>query len=479
MKRIQFMQNHSRQNNRGRWIVLSFILAAFLPFILRLGLDVNAVNRQALNQIYREWRVSDSFQELKKQGEEIRFVKSSREGVFEDLFQSLLQSDFKLVSRGDIPVVTGYFEKGKVLTGRIEWRNGGDEWPLHVYSSETRFINNGLLLGFWVSLILLFFGMRFVKASALTAFFMLLWQVRWNPIAIIFFIGDEVKLNVREWMLNIHTLENSLFFLLVALAILTAIFRFLAKPFLKKLDDEGTPLLLLLSLIAEPLILFAASKVMGWGEGIYWWKVYLGSLCFRFVGVSFLLSLLIFKPRCPEAPERELTINRDFGIGINLALPVVFLLAGGWQWLNAVLIVDAGTSILMLKSFLTGLLLSALVGSRFASLILGIFVFALVAPPTEGHWVAAAVFGFFLEGLWMGWWLSPLKGGNVKIPMPHTKNLFFVCAGVGWVLGIFLYTAGVPLALSWGLVLLSIWSYGQMDSALKRDIDEYEMGTRA
>lgn len=459
-------------SRKGRWLLLGLILAAFMPFILRLGLDVNAVNRQALSKIYRDWRVSESFQNLKQQGDELRILKSSREGTFEDLLQGLLQNDFKIVNEGEAPILTSYFEKGKVLSARIEWSKGGEGLPVHVFHAETRFVNNGLLLGFWLSLILLFFGMDAIKATALTAFFMFLWQVRWNPMAIPFYIWDEVKLNVRELMLGAENLEGRLFFVLLGLMGMIGVTRLILRKWLEKRNDEGAPQVLLISLVLEPIILFLASKAMNWGEGVYWWKVYLGSLCFRFVGVSFLMSLIVFKPK-KEVDEIKSRVS-PWAVFVSMSLPVVFLLTGGWHWLNAVLIVDAGSSILMLKAFLTGALLAALTGSRWASLILGTFVLAWVAPPTEGHWVSAAVFGFFMEGLWMGWWVSPVKGNRMQIPMPHTKNLFFVCAGVGWVLGIFINTAGVPLALSWVLVLLSIWSYGQMNSGLKREIQDLE-----
>ncbi len=475
MKRLKKLEEKRLGNSKGRWFVLALILAAFLPFILRLGLDVNAVNRQALNRVYREWRVSPSFQELKSQGSELRLLKSDREGVFEDLFQGLLQNDFKLVGRSDVPVVASYFKKSKVLSARIEWGQADISLPVQVFHSETRFVNNGLLLGFWLSLILLFFGMESAKATALTVFFMLLWQVRWNPMEIPLYIWDEAKLCYQEILLGLYNLESSMFFVLLMLAVVVGLFQVIAKPLIRKLPDQGIPQVLLFSVLVEPMLLYLSSKVMGWGDGVYWWKVYLGSLCFRFVGVSFLLSLMIFRPKRLPAPG--LKQASAWAVFMSLMLPTAFLVAGGWQWLNAVLIVDAGSSILMLKAFLTAALLAALTGSRWASLILGVFVLSWVAPPTEGHWVSAAVFGFFFEGLWMGWWLSPLKSNRIQMPMPHAKNLFFVCAGVGWVLGIFINTAGVPLALSWVLVLLSIWSYGQMDAALKQDIRDFEMET--
>jgi hypothetical protein len=153
-----------------------------------------------------------------------------------------------------------------------------------------------------------------------------------------------------------------------------------------------------------------------------------------------------------------------------LLIPVGFMISGGWEWLNAVLIVDAGWSILMLKAFLTGLLLSAITGSRWISMLIGLFALATVAAPSEGHWVTAAVFGFFLEGLWMGWWVSPMKDWQPLLPLWKHRKSFLVSSFVGWILGIFVYTAGVPLVICWIIVLLGVWSYGQLQESPQSEL---------
>ncbi len=470
-----------------RWVWLCLILAAFLPFILRLGLDINAVNRQALRKVYRGWVLSPDFQDLKKLGPELRFERSRDSGVFEDLFLSMLQKDFRVVDLPGVPVVRSFFEKEKNLSGRIEWQTNLDSEP-RVFRYESRFTNNALLLGFWVALILVFFALPVRTGALLTVLVMLLWQVRWNPLDVPFYLWDESRLFLGE--LRARSLGPEM--LIVGLALLSFLFLVVMRPWIRRgvsrWGDRSLVGFMGVSLLLEPVFLFLASRISEWGPQAAWWKVYLGSLCFRFVGVSFLMSL-VFRGQVKAADQDE-TLDPDvvptlptrmwsrldyirvatreskhliWGGSIwTLLLPLVFVVAGGWEWLNAVMIVDAGWSILMLKAFLTGLLLAALTGSRCVSMFVGLLSLSQVAAPSEGHWMAAAVFGFFAEGLWLGWWLSPMKDLQPFLPLNRYRKIFFVSALIGWALGIFVYTAGVPLVLCWIIVLLGVWSYGQI-----------------
>jgi hypothetical protein len=473
-------------NFNRKWIWLCLILAAFLPFLLRLGLDINAVNRQALRKVYRAWTLTPDYQQLKQMSSDLRFERSRKSDVFDDLFLSMLQRDFRVVEDPSVPIVRSYFEKEKNLNGRIEWQKSLEAAPL-VFHYEARFTNNALLLGFWIALILVVFSLSIHRGALVTLALMLLWQVRWNPLGIPIYLGQEISLLWGEFQASRMNME----LIVSGVAFLSLIVLFAARPLIRRgvalWGDRSLVVFVLLSFLVEPLALFAASVLHGWGPQVSWWKVYLGSLCFRFVAVAFLISLLFRQPDSDEEHgvdanaenllQAEVTHRRSEYIRAvtqkapriewrghhwALLLPLVFLLAGGWEWLNAVMIVDAGWSILMLKAFLTGLLLAGLTGSRFVAMFIGLLALAQVAAPSEGHWVAAAVFGFFAEGLWLGWWLSPMKDLHPFMPLHRYRKTFFVSAFIGWALGIFIYTAGAPLVLCWVVVLLGVWSYGQI-----------------
>jgi|GEM_PF-1004600 len=484
------------KNSKRRWVWLCLILASFLPFILRLGLDINAVNRQALRKVYRAWSLSPDFEELKSLGSDVRFERSRDSGVFEDLFLTMLQKDFRVVETPEAPVVRSFFEKEKHLSGRIEWQANLSESP-RVYRYESRFTNNALLLGFWVSLIFIFFSLAVPQGALLTILVMLLWQVRWNPLDIPFYLWDEARL----LLLEMRHAQWSLELMVIGAAVVAFVGQLIFRPLMRKgvarWGDRSILSFMALSLLIEPVFVFLAAHLLGWGPLVSWWKVYLGSLCFRFVGVAFVLSL-VFKGQpmlMSDADDEEADASASPGprsawsrldyIRVatresrhiewrasiwTLLLPLVFVLCGGWEWLNAVMIVDAGWSILMLKAFLTGLLLAALTGSRFVAMFVGLLSLAQVAAPSEGHWMAAAVFGFFSEGLWLGWWLSPMKDLHPFVPLNRHRKIFFVSALIGWALGIFVYTAGVPLVLCWMIVLLGVWSYGQVQDGRSGEV---------
>jgi hypothetical protein len=472
------------------WIWLGLLLIAFMPFILRLGLDVNAVNRQAMSKIYQTWLLSPETQSLKASTKELRFERSRDGDVFEDLFVGLLQRDFKVSQSSEVPLIKAYFIKEKNLTARIEWSAPALKHSEPKYFEyRVRFTNNALLLGFWVSLILLFFSLPVARAAVLSLFLMLLWQVRWNPVEIPFHVWNEFQVLWNEFRLDASDSRLWVWWGTLIITLGLFVFRPLLQRFISRHEDRSCVVLMASSFLLEPLLIFAAAHYAQWGEEIFWWKVYVGSLCFRFVSIAFLFSLFRSKQN-PEMDSQnfysvsERLSRQEFIRQLShrsksiqwkastacLLLPLGFLLSGGWEWLNAVLIVDAGWSVLMLKAFLTGLLLAAITGNRLISMLIGLFALATVAAPIEGHWITAAVFGFFLEGLWMGWWVSPMKDWQPLLPLWKHRRSFLVSSFVGWILGIFIYAAGVPLVICWIVVLLGVWSYGQLQDSSRSEL---------
>lgn len=462
------------QELKRSWIWLCLMLAAFLPFVLRLGLDVNAVNRQAMSKIYRVWQISPVSKELRNLGKEIRFERTRESDVFEDLFLGLLHRDFKVSESNQVPLIRVYFEKDKNLRARIEWQKSGAALnEAQVFEYEARFTNNALLLGFWIPLILLFFSLPIAKASVLSLMLMLLWQVRWNPVEIPFFLYEESRVLFYELKSNSYDRHVWLSWATLLLTTIIIVLRPWLKKVLESFEKNSTLVLLGASFLAEPVLIFAASKFANWSAEIVWWKIYLGSLCFRFVTVAFVFGWFQVSSNTNKNLFSKESPSFVWKAPLSsLFLPLIFIFSGGWEWINAVLIVDAGWSILMLKAFLTGLLLAAITGSRWISMILGLFAMATVAVPSEGHWISAAVFGFLLEGLLIGWWVSPMKGWSPVLPLWAYRRVFMVSCLVGWTLGIFIYTAGVPHVLCWILVLLGMWSYGQLQESPKQELSK-------
>jgi len=434
------------------WIWLCLLLAAFLPFVLRLGLDVNAVNRQAMSKVYHVWMLTPEARNLQSLTKEVRFERSREADVFEDLFLGLLQRDFKVSESSGIPIVRAFFDKDKNLTGRIEWHVADlSAAEVHDFEYQARFTNNALLLGFWLSLILMFFSLPVARAALLSLFLMLLWQVRWNPLDIPFHVYSEFKILVDEFRVDASDPRLWVWWGTLGLTLLLFLLRPALRRLVERYEDRSFYLLMGAGFLAEPFLIYMAGRFAQWNSEIYWWKVYAGSLCFRFISVAFVFSLLQHKEKKEEDSSRLLSIlpeklsRQEFIRNVVrkssrikwhasipcLLMPLGFLVAGGWEWLNAVLIVDAGWSILMLKAFLTGFLLALITGSRWISMLMGLFALATVAAPSEGHWVSSAVFGFFLEGLFLGWCLTPMKDWQPLFPLWKHRKSFFVSCFVG------------------------------------------------
>jgi len=472
------MINRSGPKKFWKVFIYLVLVGAILPFLLRLGLDLDGVNRQALKKVYYQWKWSEVKTHFAKV-DTVVLKRSDRRDRFEEFFISELQKDFKVVEYGDFPEFRVFFAKDRTLRARIEWRMSPSSAQWKHWEGESRFSNNGILIGFWVALIFYFFGRspRFVISIAI--FLMLAWQSRWNLLAIPWIVLEPFFQAYKEMSWRVFRDEwsgwdfGSMPFLAAVLWFVVA-YVFQGRFFRKLVDSRKRNWsILAISFLVEPLAIWAGSLVVPWSADASWWKVYLGSFGFRFVTFSYLFSTFMRPPAEMKVRDHK----RSRYDRLALFLVPTFMVAGGWSWLHAVLIVaDAGTALLHLKVFVTSAVLAALLGSRIFSVFFGLIVLAFIANPTQGHYNASATFGFFMDGLLIGWWLTPLKGEFPVLPFPERKQEFLLSSFVGWTLGVFLWAAGVPISICWIAVFLAIWSYGQMRQRGPRSLVEVESG---
>ena len=447
-----------------------------MPFLLRLGLDLDGVNRQALKKIYHQWKWSEAKSHFTGI-DTVIFKRSDRRDRFEDFFVSELQQEFKVVEVGNYPEFRAFFEKDRTLRARIEWRMSPQISAWDHWEGESRFPNNGILIGFWVAVIFYFFGRSPKFLISVAVFLMLAWASRWNLLAIPWIVLEPFYQAFKEmsWRLQKSDWSDwdfgSLPFLGAMLwLVISALFQ---SKLIRRLFSTARRywVILAISFILEPVAIWAGSLLVPWAVDASWWKVYLGSFAFRFVTFSYLFSIIIRGPsQAPKHDGRRSRFER-----LSLLLVPTFLISGGWSWLHAVLIVEeSGSALLHLKVFVTSAVLSALLGSRIFSVVFGLIVLCFMASPTHGHYNASATFGFFMDGLLIGWWLTPLKGEYPILPFPERKQEFLLSSFVGWTLGVFLWAAGVPISVCWIAVFLAIWSYGQMRQRGVRPLIELE-----
>ena len=464
------------------WPWLIFLLLGLLPVALRTELDLASQDRLAVLSLYRDWRWSGAGRSLKP-GVEVVFEDADDKGPLVNLFKSQLQRDFRVASFGPAPHVRALFDESSIvgrLRARIEIENVNEE-P-RAWSGEAVRLGNGWMMGPWVALALLILGQPLGLALACHVLMTALWLSHWSPLDIpstlLQFVlpsFGEIAFRVRENYWNASELGR--------LPALGALLWFLPRLLLQAWNRGGdarsslrrTRMLVLGSFLVEPLVVWTGSLFGQWSADAAWWKVYLGSFAFRFLTLAFAAAVF-FRPEIfrlpPAGPDEDAPARIPKRVYVMLALlPLLFIAANGWSWLAAALAYSTGESLFRLKVFGLGWLLSMATGSRLFSLWLGTLALAVTVPPATGHWNAAQLLACLLDGLLVGWWMSPLKA--VRLRDFFRMGLFELAAvaTLAVIVGTFLSSVGVPVGLCWLSLILGLWAYSQASAGRHENED--------
>jgi len=452
----------SKDKSLAIWLLAA---CAIFPFFLQTGLDLDAIQRQSVIQMYREWRWQSDAKELRP-GSTIIFDRQSERSELEEFFKIQLQKDFKVLDIGEHPRVRAFFSNDTFLHARIEWIEPGEVIPTSVWQGKARFINNGILLGVMLGALLYILGQGFRTISWVSIIFMLLWYVDWNLLAIpahilqstvSLFYEIYLRFAYNDWVANeMGQLASLGAFLWVTVLV------FFFKIFHRRPGPKTIRNTLLLSFLLEPLFLWMASQFAQWGTNVDWWKVYLGSFLFRFLTVSFLL-IYFFRPSLINFEEKKLYKAKRQIFPISaLFLSYVFLISGGWAWLHVVLSPETSDTLLRLKIFFVSVLLSFALGSRIFSMWLALLALSILLPPARGYWASAIWFGFLFDGLLIGWWMSPYKAVYPVVCSREPVKHWLAVITIAWIAGVFLSSVGAPLVLCWAMLVLGIWAFLQI-----------------
>lgn len=467
------------QGPRRRVLLAVIVVLSGFPFLLKTGIDSEVVRNQAVVSIYRSWRFSEGVRDLNP-GSGIVFERRSERSAYEEALQSQLQKDFRLIDArladSKTPRVRSFFTTEGLLRARLElWPDRQAPEPF-VWEGARRFVNNGILLGSWLSILFWLLGWGPRKSLLLGAAATLFWYSDWNLLAIpgllvAFFVDFFTEIFARIFNGNWNAGELGRLAELggVLWAVLLGVFWI----FDAKTGARAKPLrFLLATLLLEPFILYFGSRFGNWGPEASWWKVYLGSLAFRFVTGAHLFFYFL-RPKLFEAQVSSGT-KRSYSSGLgsraSILLPLVFLISGGWEWLHSVLNPGLGDILLQLKVFLMGFVISLCLGSRVFSLWLGMLVVSILLQPTKGHWIAAGFFGVLMDGLLLGWWVTPLKGFHLGFMRDesgqHWSRRFVFVSVMAWIVGTLFSSVGAPLGIVWAALGLGVWAYSQLTTPI-------------
>ncbi len=449
------MVNDWLKSSRILWILAIW---AVLPFFLRLNLDYQAVERQGVLSLYREWRMSPGVRDLKP-GTDIVFEASNSKNRLEEAFRTQLARDFRIVEQGDAPRVQAVFTVSGRLHGRIEMKE--------VWRGSVRLINNGILLGLWVALLVVFLGLPFSWALVFGAGIVLFWRSHWNLLGVpqdtflaLYRIGEEIAVRATTGNWNATELGRAAeLFGLLCLPLSVAAYFWDRWRLWRRHRLAGH---LLVGLALEPVFLWTVSLFAQWGAETSWLRIYVGSFGFRFLFLGLLLYALLDRGWVTRLQDQWAQRSASL---VPILTSAVMLVSGLWAWGQSALYPEPSDTVVRLKVFIVSLLLALVTGSRMFSLGLGLLLVAVILPPSRGHLQAASLVGLSLDALFVGWVLSPFKsfgpGALIGTPLRH-----FAFIGIaGWLFGVLLSSVGIPLVACWGLFLFAVWAYAQLSAS--------------
>lgn len=440
-------------------IVVLFVMMSLFPFLMRMEIDFSAVKKQAVSNIYQQWKLDHPHLLQKHTSASFSYNEAETDNAIElAYFRELLQNDILVTDTNTTLGIKVNMHSTHYLSTRIQMVENAinnKEW-----NGRTRYTNNGILLGPWLGSFLFLLGLPIAKCAVLAGFFMLLWQGTWNPTQLFLTLKDLFRATARDLELaSIAQIKDvspqTLLLISCALFLLLSfgISNILKQRYKKvKLSQRLYFYGILAFFALEPLMLWVFSIFSKWHTDSLWWKVYLGSIPYRFISFGFII-LLLHNKNNRQHLFHEKIYNIKFS-NMALILPLCFILAGGWPWINATMIAEPLDILMRLKTFWIGILIAILMGNRFASMMIGMLAYAYITPPSKGHYLAAAQFACLMDGLFLGWWLSPFKNHQPLMPLPITGTRLIFLTIIGWGFGVFLSSLGLSYWLSWPLFLL-------------------------
>ena len=454
------------------WVLVGLIAA--LPVFLRIEINPTESDRQAVYQVYHAWRWSHSIRNMRS-GSELVFERVNEKSRFEETFFQQLQRDFKLVTISSAPRVKAFFESDNELRARIEFRPYKTS-DVEGFQTVAQFPSNGILIGAWVTVSLLVMGLMYNSALWGGVGIFLIWVSGWNPLEIPsdlvrpllrFFQEIISRIRIHDWNATEYSTLAMLSVVVWAVAY-GSVGTLFEKKWIQ--HDRARRTAVILGLGLEVLALWAASRFGHWGDDVVWWKALLASLVQRYVLWGVLLfwflklslqgRLLEFSGLTKESNGRSTRIAQDVA---RVLLPLLFIIGGGWAWIQSLWAgLPASSTQLILKLFWVGFLVSYITGSRVASLWILSLAAGVMLPPARGHWLAGHQWASLLDGLLLGWWISPMKGWFPVLPFGSPPRELAIISLLVWAMGTFLSAVGLPMVVCWILIFVAMWVLAQI-----------------
>jgi hypothetical protein len=452
-------------SKKGRWIFL-LISFALLPLLVRTGLDPEKIREHAVERVYQQWRASDTAK-LVPSGAELHLQESVLRTPFHHHFRGQLAKDYVLYTDTSYPRVSVEFGDGDYLWASVQIETSPGLRSL--WQGQTRLVNNGYLIGVWLAGLILLAGLGLWVASTGFVVFTFLWASHWNPLGLPEYIFERLQTGFN--LIGEGFSRNTLAFVLALSSVFLFVLYFsIKKRFKFQFQEKRRSTWLIVSLLLEPVLVFLNFSFYEWGPGESWWRLYIMSWVGRFFTVPFLVHHFFFESKDPRWLVGAKLERRPIKLfPLAILMPAFFYFGMGWDWVGVLGASQEAPVLMGLKTFAVAVMLGIVLGSRPYALIFGLMMFPVMLAPSATPLDMAFRLGVFLDGLLVGWIVSPWMMWGEPWRLIVDKRVLLLLLPGTLVIGLMLSSVGIPYVVPWILLIMLVWGFYNLNRGALSD----------
>lgn len=428
---------------------------------MRTGLDPEKIRERAVDRIYQQWHASEVAKSLSA-GTELHLQDSVLRTSFHHHFRTHLAKDFILYSDANYPRVSVEFADGDYLWASVQVETSPgvrNQWQ-----GQTRLLNNGYLIGVWLSGLILLAGQGIWIATTVLICFSFLWASHWNPLGVPEYLWERFHTGfvlIHDGLKTGDFDKDALAFLMALISIFVFLaYRVLKKKFKNKLHEKWRFRMFLFSLVLEPILVCLTFSFYKWSANEEWWRLYLLSWIGRFFCVPLLVHCFLIErqdsrwARDPKLQERPLKI-----LPIALLIPALFYFGMGWDWLMVLASSQEAPVLMGFKAFASSFLIGLVIGSRPFAMAFGLLAFPMMLGAHSSLVDMSFTLGVYLDGLLLGWVMSPWMMSVEPWRLLLSKQVIWLLVCVMVLVGLMLSSVGIPYMVPWVLSVMVLWGF--------------------
>lgn len=435
---------------------------------MRTGLDPEKIRERAVENIYEQWRSSETAK-LITIGSELHLQESVLRTPFHNHFRKHLAKDFILYTDASYPKISVEFTDSDYLWASVQVETSPG--VRNLWQGQARLVNNGFLTGAWLAGLILLTGLGLWIATTIFVCFSFLWASHWNPLGLPEYLFERTRTGIALLSHGLGPREldkDALAFGVALLAILLFLLqRFFKHKFKYTIREKWRFRWFLITLGLEPLLIWLTFSFYQWGAGESWWKLYLMSWTGRFFCIPLLVHHFFFESKDPRWIVHKKHYERPMKLfPVALLIPAVFYFGMGWDWLVVVASSQEAPVLMGLKAFAMAFLLGMVLGSRPFALVFGLLVFPMMLGTNTPPLDMAFLLGIFLDGLLVGWVMSPWMMCVEPWRLIIDRRIVLLLVPTTLIIGLMLSSVGIPYVVPWILLIMVVWGFYNLNKGV-------------